>query len=155
MPSRGEAAEPAVLHGKPLFSGSWHPWTTGPVGGGAVRPRVPRWQRTVLVQGGRPGAHALARRAARRAASPYMRYSRIQQLYVPGIDAARPELSTDVWVGGSCMHACPSFSRVKSAGKFRPTEIGRLHETNITPSSENPRSTGKIQEHGSDDKLIA
>ena len=58
----------------------------------------PRWCRSVLVQSGRPGAHALARRAARRAASAsqYMRTSRIQKLYVPAIDASGPQLSTDV-----------------------------------------------------------
>eukprot|EP01047_Picozoa_sp_COSAG01_P087464 COSAG01_NODE_20142_length_967_cov_167.849252_2_plen_156_part_00 len=53
MPSHGETAEPAAPHGKPQFCGSWHPWTTGPVGGGAVLPCAPRLGAAGLVQGRR------------------------------------------------------------------------------------------------------
>ena len=55
----------------------------------------------------------LAARAAQRVVRTCARYSRIQQLYVPPIDASRTELSADVWVDMVLTSSVPSNSRCR------------------------------------------
>ena len=53
---------------------------------------------------------------------------------VGAIDASRSGLSSHVWFDGSEIPACPSFSRLKSAGQSQSTEIWRSDSINITPT---------------------
>ena len=115
------------------FCGSCHPWTTGPVGGGAVLPCAPRLEAAGLVRGRRTVQWPQLRTARFQQNGPCMHRCRIQLGRACAIDASRAELSIGPWVGGVSVVACPSFSRVKSAGQLAPTEIGRLHSTKITP----------------------
>ena len=139
MPSHGETAEPAVPHGKPQFCGSWHPWTTGPVGGGAVLPCAPRLEAAGLVRGRCTVWWPQLRTARFQQNGPCMHRCRIQLARACAIDASRAELSIGPWVGGVSVAACPSFSRLKSAGQSQSTEIRRSDSINITPTESSPR----------------
>ena len=87
-----------------------------------------------LVRGRRTVRWPQLRSARFQQNGPCMHRCRIQLARACAIDASRAELSIGPWVGGVSVAACPSFSRVKSARQLTPTEIDRLHNTNITPS---------------------
>ena len=81
----------------------------------------------------RPGRPA-GRAAARRNAPTCARCSRIQQLYVPAIDASGAELSTDVRVDYVLSTAIPSYQQSKSSGAKLGSESARCKVRNATPT---------------------